>query len=948
MRRLLISCAALALLTACSSGGDDGGGVTPPIPQSINLQLGANSATVARGSATQVPVTLTRVGSYAGTVSLRADNLPTGVTASFSSAQLTGSSTASTLTLDATSTAVAGTTAITVRATGSGVTDATASFSLVITVPPPAAITLVAGSSTATAAQGAAATVPLAITRSGGFAGAVDLTAEGLPAGVTASFAPASLGAAVTASTLTLTAAATATPGTNSIVVRASGTGVTAQTATIAFTVTSAAVANFALTATPASLSVTAGQGGTSAIALTRSGGFTGNVQFSLVGAPAGVTGVFAPNPTNTNASTLTLSTTAAAVPGTYNLTVLGQGTLPGFTALTDRTTAITLTVAAPPGLTVSLGAPTVSVAAGANATNSVSITRIGGFTGDVTLALENAPAGVTGTFAPATIGAAASTSTLTLTLAANTAVGSYTLTVRAIGTGVTAQTATFALNVTAAPPVQGYTLAASSVTAQQGTTGTSTVSIARTGNFAGTVNLAVSGLPSGVTASFNPAAATGTSSALSLVVSSGAAVGSYTATVTGTATGLSNVTTSVPLTITAANTGGGGNIAFRFCAANTVPTFFAYRSGTSGAWTAVTPSNNTFSFSLSASVGQVAYAQPNQSNTQMTVLNYAASEFPNIANAQCLTNPNTKTVTGVVAGLGTGQTATVSVGGASAMVSANGAFTIVDATDGTTDLIATRTGLNLMAFTQAVDRVIIRRGINPSAGGSVGATIDFGAAEAVAPASGLVTVNNVAGETVTAFTSFQTANGASGAFFNFNLTGAQTSPFTLLGAPSNLTQSGDFHLQTIVATAPQGGSNANTRTVIQYNRDLAARTIALGSAANAPTYTTVATSPYVRIRVQGQWQADYGDIMSVVYGQGNARAWSITTSRAFAGTGAASYDAEIPDLSGVSGFNNAWGLVAATSTLYSINVYSGFTGLTAITEGTTFRIATRSITQTP
>ncbi len=789
--------------------------MTPPTAQSISLQLGASAATATRSSATQVAVTLNRVGSYTGTVALRAENLPTGVTATFTSPQLVGTGTTSTLILDASATAAAGTTAILVRATGPGVPDATTTFTLTISPPPPAAITLVAGSSTATAAQGASATVPLAISRSGGFTGSVDLTVEGLPSGVTSAFAPTSIGSTAIASTLTLTASASATPGTNSIVVRASGTGVTAQTATIVFTVTSGAVADFALTATPASISVMAGQNGTSAIAVTRSGGFTGNVQFSLVGAPVGVAAVFTPNPTNANAATLIISTTTAVTPGTYNLSVRGQGTLTGFTALTDRTTSITLTVAAPPGLTLAFGTSSVTAAAGTSVTNSIGITRVGGFTGDVTLALENAPSGVTAVFAPTTVGASASASTLTLTIAANTVVGSYPITVRATGTGVSAQSVSFTLSVTAAP-AQNYTLSASTVSAQQGTTGTSTVSITRTGNFAGTVNLAVTGLPNGVSASFNPTAATGTSSTLSLVVGGGAAVGSYSLTVTGTATGLTNVTTTVPLTITAGNTGG-GNIAFRFCETNTVPTFFAFRNGTSGAWTTLSPSNNTFSFSLSASVGQVAYAQPNPGGgSQVTVLNYAASEFPSVASAQCLANPATKTVTGVVAGLAAGQTATISVGSGSATVQTNGPFTITNATDGTTDLIATRSVLNIMAFTQGVDRVIIRRNINPSAGGSVGATIDFGATEAVAPASALVAVNNLAGETLTAFTSLQTANGASGTFFNLNLTGAQASPLTLLGAPSALTQSGDFHLQTVVASSPQGGTNINSRTVIQ------------------------------------------------------------------------------------------------------------------------------------
>jgi len=56
-----------------------------------------------------------------------------------------------------------------------------------------------------------------------------------------------------------------------------------------------------------------------------------------------------------------------------------------------------------------------------------------------------------------------------------------------------------------------GFTLSASpgSLTVTQGSSGTTTITVADEGGFTGSVNLAVSGLPSGVTASFgaNPAA---------------------------------------------------------------------------------------------------------------------------------------------------------------------------------------------------------------------------------------------------------------------------------------------------------------------------------------------------------------------------------------------------------------------------------------------------------
>jgi hypothetical protein len=68
----------------------------------------------------------------------------------------------------------------------------------------------------------------------------------------------------------------------------------------------------------------------------------------------------------------------------------------------------------------------------------------------------------------------------------------------------------------------------------RSGGTATYTVTITRTGGFSSTVQLSVSGLPSGTTGSFSPNPAT-TSSTLTLNVSSSTAKGSYTFTVSGT-----------------------------------------------------------------------------------------------------------------------------------------------------------------------------------------------------------------------------------------------------------------------------------------------------------------------------------------------------------------------------------------------------------------------------
>jgi hypothetical protein len=72
----------------------------------------------------------------------------------------------------------------------------------------------------------------------------------GAPAGVNATFAPASVPSATTSATLTVTISPNAAPGTYTLTVRGQATGLTDQTATIALTVT--AKPAIALTLAPA------------------------------------------------------------------------------------------------------------------------------------------------------------------------------------------------------------------------------------------------------------------------------------------------------------------------------------------------------------------------------------------------------------------------------------------------------------------------------------------------------------------------------------------------------------------------------------------------------------------------------------------------------------------------------------------------------------------------
>jgi uncharacterized membrane protein len=94
------------------------------------------------------------------------------------------------------------------------------------------------------------------------------------------------------------------------------------------------------------------------------------------------------------------------------------------------------------------------------------------------------------------------------------------------------------------------FTLAASpySLNLTQNGSATSTITIVPQGHFSGSVNLTVSGLPSGVTASFNPSSATAIST-LTLNATEAATPGTVTITITG-ASGKLTANTPIALTV--------------------------------------------------------------------------------------------------------------------------------------------------------------------------------------------------------------------------------------------------------------------------------------------------------------------------------------------------------------------------------------------------------------
>lgn len=286
------------------------------------------------------------------------------------------------------------------------------------------------------------------------------------------------------------------------------------------------ATSSFSLSAATAQRSVTVGQSTSYPLTIVAENGFTGNVNLSVSGAPAGVTPSFSANPVyvaGTSSPALNVAAAANTAPGTYPLTVTATGN--GIT----RTVQLTLTVGAAASFTLSSTTSSQSVLAGGSTAFALAIAPVNGFTNTVALSVSGAPAGVSATFSPASVAVAnaATSSTLSIVTATSAPTGTYTLVVTASGGGVT-RTANVTLNIGAAPT---FSISATpSATVLAGQNASYQVTLTAVSGFASAVSLSVAGLPSGAITVFaaNPMS-------LSSTISTGVTIGTSSATPAGT-----------------------------------------------------------------------------------------------------------------------------------------------------------------------------------------------------------------------------------------------------------------------------------------------------------------------------------------------------------------------------------------------------------------------------
>ena len=407
--------------------------------------------------------------------------------------------------------------------------------------------TISASPSSLTIQPGNQGTSTITIKMSGGFNSPISLSASGAPVGVTVSFNPQTIQPlGVGNSTMTITVIRLVVPGTYPITVTGNGGGVK-HTTTVTLTVNGSG--NFTLTASPASVSIVQGNQGTSTVTTTISGGFNSSITLSAAGNPSGVSVSFNPQAIpapGAGNSTMTITVIKLAIPGTYPITVTGNG------GGIKHSTTVTLTVVPALDFELSVSPGLVTINQGNQGASTITSTITGGFNTSVSLSASGAPSGTTVSLNPTTIPAPGSgSSTMTITVGPSTPTGTYYIQIAGNGGGL--QRYTQLQLIVIPPPDFVIGGAPSSLSIAEGNPATVTITTFVLYLFNNAISLTASGAPPGTTVTLNPTTipAPGSgSSTMTISVGKTTATGTYALTVTGSGGGVQHSAT-VTLTVT-------------------------------------------------------------------------------------------------------------------------------------------------------------------------------------------------------------------------------------------------------------------------------------------------------------------------------------------------------------------------------------------------------------
>ena len=374
------------------------------------------------------------------------------------------------------------------------------------------------------------------------------------------------------------------------------------------------------------------------------------------------------------------------------------------------------------------------------------------------------------------------------------------------------------------------------------------------------------------------------------------------------------------------------------FCASE-IPVWLAYRN--EGAdWVRLTPNaDGAVSFTATNDVA-LAFVRQNGTDYDTEIVLAANTDLEDISGVSCREESGTKTVNGTVSGVVGAQVAQAGMSYSSVYLSsAQTSFSLSQLPDRTLDLVGSR--INVTGTNQSADRVVIRRGLNPVSGSSLD-VIDFAAAAALVPTAFGATVTGVGQEFAFIQNYFVSQLGTEHLLTHVEPVGDGNA--TLVGVPQAALVAGDYHDAFLVAVDGTGG----VRGIERFLRAPATQALPLGPAMPEPTITEVAGTPYLRLRAEVARTTEYQRAVSAEFVQGqqfSATTVTITMTHGYGASG--TWNVTVPDLSGVNGWQNAWGMVNGGEPVdWTVTVYGGRPALlfgAAPLDGETVRFASRT-----
>jgi len=267
-----------------------------------------------------------------------------------------------------------------------------------------------------------------------------------------------------------------------------------------------------------------------------------------------------------------------------------------------------------------------MTVQQGASANKNLEVKLLTGTTENVALSLTGLPSGVTSTFSTAS-GNPTYSSTLTVNASSTATPGTYPVSLKATSAaGV--QNYNFNVTVAAVTTTFDYTInGVNNVNVQQGNSGNLSLVVKKLSGTAETVNLSVSGLPTGATASFSSASGTPDfNSTLTINTTNSLAAGTYPITLKGQSATTGAKTFTFNLVVTG-TTGGD-------CAQDAAGNYTSQDSCTGSAGAPVVTKTGTNQIKIASLAGYLTYtidvnATINCNNHTVTIPSQAITAIP-------------------------------------------------------------------------------------------------------------------------------------------------------------------------------------------------------------------------------------------------------------------------------------------------------------------------------